>query len=79
MIDGYTETSEKWAKRNDLHVRLMEQAGEDRVLFHNTRPQEHVNMRFPEYVDLATRNSSQITAHAFAGSPYCGLYVEPQR
>jgi hypothetical protein len=50
MIDGYTETSEKWSKRNDLHVRMIEQAGEDRVLFQNTRPQEHVEMKFPEYV-----------------------------
>jgi hypothetical protein len=51
MIDGYTETSEKWSKRNDLHVRMIEQAGEDRVLFQNTRPYEHVEMKFPEYVD----------------------------
>jgi hypothetical protein len=50
MIDAYTERTERWAKSNDLHVRMIEQAGEDRVLFQNTRPQEHVNMRFPEYV-----------------------------
>jgi hypothetical protein len=52
MIDGYTEGSEKWSKRNDLHVRMIEQAGEDRVLFQNTRPYEHVEMKFPEYVAL---------------------------
>jgi hypothetical protein len=50
MIDGYTETAEKWSKRNDLHVRMIEQAGEDRVLFMNTKPHEHVEMKFPEYV-----------------------------
>jgi hypothetical protein len=50
MIDGYTEVSAKWAKRNDLHVRMIEQAGEDRVLFMNTKPHEHVEMKFPEYV-----------------------------
>jgi hypothetical protein len=29
---------------------MIEQAGEDRVLFLNTRPQEYVEMKFPEYV-----------------------------
>jgi hypothetical protein len=52
MINGYTESAEKWSKRNDLHVRMIEQAGEDRVLFMNTKPHEHVNMKFPEYVGL---------------------------
>lgn len=50
MIDAYTESSEKWAKRNDLHVRMVEQAGEDRVLFLNAKPHDHVDMKFPEYV-----------------------------
>jgi hypothetical protein len=50
MINGYTDTTEKWTKRNDLHVRMIEQAGEDRVLFMNTAPHDHVNMKFPEYV-----------------------------
>ena len=50
MIDAYTERSEKWAKRNDLHVRMIEQAGEDRVLFANAKPHDHVDMKFPEYV-----------------------------
>jgi hypothetical protein len=52
MINGYTETAEKWSKRNDLHVRMIEQAGEDRVLFMNTQPHAHVDMKFPEYVGL---------------------------
>jgi hypothetical protein len=58
MIDGYTDTAEKWSKRNDLHVRMIEQAGEDRVLFMNTRPQEHVEMKFPEYVCSLTLDSN---------------------
>ena len=41
---------EKWTSQNDHHVRMIEQAGEDRVLFLNTRPQEYVYMKFPEYV-----------------------------
>jgi len=41
---------EKWTSQNDLHVRMIEQAGEDRVLFLKTRPQPHVEMKFPEYV-----------------------------
>jgi hypothetical protein len=41
---------DKWTAQNDLHTRMIEQAGEDRVLFMNTRPQPHVEMKFPEYV-----------------------------
>jgi hypothetical protein len=41
---------DKWTAQNDLHVRMIEQAGEDRVLFQKTRPQEYVDMKFPEYV-----------------------------
>jgi hypothetical protein len=52
MIGGYTESAEKLSKMNDLHTRMIEQAGEDRVLFNNTKPHEHVNMKFPEYVRL---------------------------
>ncbi|KAF2831760.1 hypothetical protein CC86DRAFT_342781 [Ophiobolus disseminans] len=54
MIDGYAESSEKWSKRNDLHVRMIEQAGEDRVLFQNTRPYEHVEMKFPEIMNVGS-------------------------
>jgi hypothetical protein len=44
---------DKWAAHNDIHVRMIEQAGEDRVLFLQTRPQEHIEMKFPEYVHNA--------------------------
>lgn len=50
MIDKYTEAQDKWATRNDMHVRMIEQAGDDRVLFMNTKPQEFVDVKFPEYV-----------------------------
>jgi hypothetical protein len=50
MMDKYTEAEERRSKRNDLHVRMIEQAGEDRVLFMNAKPQEYVDMRFPECV-----------------------------
>lgn len=50
IIDKYTESQERAAARNDMHVRMIEQAGEDRVLFMNTQPQEYVDMKFPEYV-----------------------------
>lgn len=50
MIDKYTESQEKLAVRNDLHVRMVEQAGDDRILFNKTKPQEYVDMKFPEYV-----------------------------
>jgi hypothetical protein len=50
MIDKYTEVQDRWATSNDKHVQMIEKAGSDRVLFVNTRPQEYVNMRFPEYV-----------------------------
>ncbi|PVH99503.1 hypothetical protein DM02DRAFT_615017 [Periconia macrospinosa] len=48
LIDKYTEAQEKWTARNDLHVRMIEKAGSDRVLFMNSAPDEHVPVRFPE-------------------------------
>ncbi|KAF2270490.1 NADH:ubiquinone oxidoreductase 17.8kD subunit, partial [Lojkania enalia] len=56
VIDKYTELQEQRALRNDLHVQMIEQAGADRVLFNNTRPQEFIDLRFPEIMS--------------AGSPY---------
>lgn len=50
IADATTGLHDKWTAQNDLHVRMIEQAGEDRVLFLNTKPQEHVEMKFPEYV-----------------------------
>jgi hypothetical protein len=50
LIDKYTEAQDVLAAKNDIHTRIMEQAGSDRVLFMSTKPQEFVDMRFPEYV-----------------------------
>jgi len=58
LMDKYAEVEEKRTKRNDLHVRMIEQAGEDRVLFMNAKPQEYVDMRFPEYVCPFRTNSN---------------------
>ncbi|KAJ4345382.1 uncharacterized protein N0V89_011512 [Didymosphaeria variabile] len=51
IINKYTEATERYAERNALHVSMIERAGSDRALFANTRPQEHVNMRFPEIMN----------------------------
>ncbi|KAL6711790.1 hypothetical protein ACN47E_002833 [Coniothyrium glycines] len=45
---------DKWTEQNDLHVRMIEQAGSDRVLFMNTRPQEHVELKFPEIMNVGS-------------------------
>ncbi len=46
------EAQDELAERNDRHVRMVEQAGRDRVLFFNTKPDEHIEMNFPEYVPI---------------------------
>ncbi|KAF2622079.1 hypothetical protein BU25DRAFT_403418 [Macroventuria anomochaeta] len=51
LMDKYAEAEEKRTKKNDIHVRMIEQAGEDRVLFLKTKPQDHVDMRFPEIMN----------------------------
>ncbi|KAF1828838.1 hypothetical protein BDW02DRAFT_537456 [Decorospora gaudefroyi] len=54
IIDTTAGLNDKWTAYNDLHVRMMERAGEDRVLFYNTRPQEHVEMKFPEIMNVGS-------------------------
>ena len=66
-MDKYAEAEEKRAKRNDLHVRMIEQAGEDRVLFMNAKPQEYVDMRFPECVLSSGFKRSRSTPSAAEG------------
>ncbi len=64
LMDKYAEAEQKRTKQNDLHVRMLEQAGEDRVLFMNAKPQEYVDMRFPEYVRPEERlNSYRTTSY----------------
>jgi hypothetical protein len=75
MINGYTETSERWARRNDLHVRMVEQAGEDRVLFQNTKPHDHVDMKFPEYVAFLLSPVARTLNHEDGAT----MYLEVRR
>ncbi|KAH7123728.1 hypothetical protein B0J11DRAFT_506783 [Dendryphion nanum] len=48
IIHQYTEKQDELAAYNDVHVRLQEQAGSDRVLFQHSHSQEHVPVKFPE-------------------------------
>jgi hypothetical protein len=57
---------------------MIEQAGDDRVLFMNTKPQEYIDMKFPEYVLSATRvfsktaikiSQMRFKAHMFGEEP----------
>ncbi|KAI8940549.1 hypothetical protein NX059_004227 [Plenodomus lindquistii] len=55
MINRVTEGwNEQWTAQNDLHVRMLEQAGEDRVLFLKTAPVHHVEMKFPEIMNVGS-------------------------
>ncbi|KAL2352314.1 hypothetical protein BJ546DRAFT_989312 [Cryomyces antarcticus] len=47
-INSYSNWKEKWTDRNDLHTRMIEQAGADRNLFLNTMGSGKVNLKFPE-------------------------------
>ncbi|TKA63597.1 hypothetical protein B0A49_04671 [Cryomyces minteri] len=47
-INSYSNWKEKWTDRNDLHTRMIEQAGADRNLFLNTVGSGKVNLKFPE-------------------------------
>ncbi|KAJ8104949.1 hypothetical protein OPT61_g10475 [Boeremia exigua] len=51
MMNKYAEAEEKRIKKSDIHIRMIEQAGEDRVLFANAKPYEYVDMRFPEIMN----------------------------
>ncbi|KAK5183889.1 hypothetical protein LTR16_010042, partial [Cryomyces antarcticus] len=46
-INSYSNWKEKWTDRNDLHTRMIEQAGADRNLFLNTMGSGKVNLKFP--------------------------------
>lgn len=50
LIDKYTEKQDELRDINALHTAMMERAGADRILFMHSKPQEFVDMRFPEYV-----------------------------
>ncbi|KAF2465032.1 uncharacterized protein BDR25DRAFT_306888 [Lindgomyces ingoldianus] len=54
MIAEYHSHQEEWAAKNDLHVRLLEQAGSDRVLFANSKPQEFIDLRSPDVFNVGS-------------------------
>ncbi|KAF2105393.1 hypothetical protein BDV96DRAFT_592588 [Lophiotrema nucula] len=54
IIGKYTDIQEQISERNNLHVRMIEQAGSDRVLFRSTEPNEYVDMRFPEIMSVGS-------------------------
>ncbi|CAI6332112.1 unnamed protein product [Periconia digitata] len=63
LIDKYTEAQEKWTARNDLHVRMIEQAGSERVLFVNSTPQEYVPLKFPEIMTVSSPYNVPASSH----------------
>lgn len=46
-------------------MQMVEQAGGDRILFRNSKPQEYVQMKFPEYV-LAQLQLPRLEEKGFA-------------
>lgn len=48
FVDSYSYYKDKWAERNDLHVKMLEQSAFDRNLFMNSRGSSTVDLRFPE-------------------------------
>ncbi|KAL8704463.1 MAG: hypothetical protein Q9201_002379 [Fulgogasparrea decipioides] len=48
MIKRYDDWQTRWADRNALHTKMIEQAGHDRNLFHNSQPSALVDLAFPE-------------------------------
>ena len=49
-IHSWSYYKTRWAERNDLHTRMIEQAAADRNLFLNSKGSPHVDLKFPEYV-----------------------------
>ncbi|KAJ9669316.1 hypothetical protein H2201_000668 [Coniosporium apollinis] len=47
-INSWSYYKTRWAERNDLHTKMIEQAAADRNLFLNSRGSAHVDLRFPE-------------------------------
>ncbi|KAL8990601.1 MAG: hypothetical protein Q9177_000773 [Variospora cf. flavescens] len=48
MLRAYDTWSNRWAVRNSLHTKAIEQAAHDRNLFHNTEPSPLIELKFPE-------------------------------
>ncbi|KAK5127040.1 hypothetical protein LTR85_008399 [Meristemomyces frigidus] len=54
--DTYNGYAEKWARRNDMHTQMIEQAAADRNLFLNESQSTHrrVDLRFPEQFNVGS-------------------------
>ena len=50
FIKSFSHWTETWEQRNSLHTAMIEQAANDRNLFHSSPGSKHVDLKFPEYV-----------------------------
>jgi len=48
FVDSYSYYKDRWAARNDLHVKMLEQSAADRNLFMNSKGSDTIDLRFPE-------------------------------
>ncbi|KAL8869792.1 MAG: hypothetical protein Q9174_004006 [Haloplaca sp. 1 TL-2023] len=48
LLRRYDKWQSSWSERNALHTKMIEQAGHDRNLFHNSRRSPMVDLSFPE-------------------------------
>lgn len=48
IMGYYSFMQDKYAQRNNLHIKMVEQAAHDRLLFDNSAWTHHVELRFPE-------------------------------
>ncbi|KAK0265341.1 hypothetical protein LTR91_010575 [Friedmanniomyces endolithicus] len=56
IIDTYNGYAEKWARRNDIHTQMIEQAASDKLLFINeaSHGPRLVDLRFPEQFNVGS-------------------------
>ncbi|KAF2196882.1 hypothetical protein GQ43DRAFT_444728 [Delitschia confertaspora ATCC 74209] len=50
----YTDYTKDWEIRNDMHVRMIEQAGRDKALFLHAKPTDTVELRFPDQFNVGS-------------------------
>ncbi|KAK0925028.1 hypothetical protein LTR91_004218 [Friedmanniomyces endolithicus] len=56
IIETYNGYAEKWARRNDIHTQMIEQAASDKLLFINeaSHGPRLVDLRFPEQFNIGS-------------------------
>ncbi|KAI9798426.1 MAG: hypothetical protein M1833_004820 [Piccolia ochrophora] len=54
VIDSYSVYKERWAERNTLHTRMIEQAAFDRNLFQSAERSPTFELRFPETFNVGS-------------------------